>query len=64
MPRWMDAWLIGFSIGFIILAVLGVWWPDVLIRNTFLNDRALAGAIVFGGAVALCDFCWTRFKKR
>ena len=64
MPRWTDAWLIGFSIGYLTLVVMGVWWPDALIRNHFLNDRALAGAVVFGGVVAVCDFLWRRFRKR
>jgi hypothetical protein len=64
MPRWTDAWLIGFSIGFMTLAVLGVFFPDAIIRNHFLNDRALAGAVVFGGVVAVCDLLWRRFRKR
>ena len=64
MPRWMDVWLIGFSIGFLALVLLSVWWPEQLVRNHFLNDRAIAGALVFGGVVAVCDFLWTRFRKR
>ena len=64
MPRWMDAWLIGLSIGFMVLTVAGVWWPDALLKNSFLNDAALASVLIFGAAVAACDLLWRKFRKR
>jgi hypothetical protein len=52
----MDAWLIGLSIGFMVLTVAGVWWPDALLKNNFLNDTALASVLILGqrGLHATC----------